>query len=109
MQAIYDTDGESYDSIIANEDSLNLHSALPQIISETGDQQPSFSEDEEESKEEVLGQDENNEPSPEKEEAKEQTPAQEYMDLFTEISSLEQNISELQEDSTVIYDESSSS
>ena len=28
MQAIYDTDGESYDSIIADEDSMNLHSAL---------------------------------------------------------------------------------
>ena len=39
----------------------------------------------------------------------EQTTAQEYTDLFTELSTSEQNISELQEDSTAIYDESSSS
>ena len=39
----------------------------------------------------------------------EQDPAQGYIDLFTELSTLEQNTSELQEDSTAIYDESSSS
>ena len=39
----------------------------------------------------------------------EQAPAQEYMDLFTELSTPEQNISELREDSTPKYDESSSS
>ena len=81
MQAIYDTDGQSYDSIIADEDALNIHSALPQIISETGNHQPSFLEDEKDRKEEVLEQDENNEPSLEKEEAKAQAPAQEYIDL----------------------------
>ena len=39
----------------------------------------------------------------------EQAPAQEYMDLFTEPCTSEQNISELREDSTPIYDDSSSS
>lgn len=53
-QPIYDTEGESCDSIIGDEDSLNLHSALPQVISETGNQQFSFSEDEELSKGEIL-------------------------------------------------------
>ena len=37
------------------------------------------------------------------------TPAQEYIDLFMELSTSEQNISELREDSAAIYDESSSS
>ena len=84
-QPIYDTDGESCISIIADEDSLNLHSSLPHIINETGNQQPSFLEDEEESKEEILEQDENSEPSLEKEEAKVQAPAQEYLDRFMEL------------------------
>ena len=105
MQAIYDTDGESYDSIIADEDSLNLPSALLQIISETGNQQFFLSKDEEE----ILEQDESKEHPLEKEEAKEYTPAQECIDLFIELNTSEQNISELQEDSTAIYDESSSS
>ena len=39
----------------------------------------------------------------------EQDPAQEYMDLFTELNTLEKNVSELQEDNIAIYDESSSS
>ena len=39
----------------------------------------------------------------------EQTPAQEYIDVFTELSPPNQNISELQEDNTVVYDDSSSS
>ena len=38
MPAIYDIDGESYDSIIADEDFMNLHSALIQIINETRSQ-----------------------------------------------------------------------
>ena len=38
-----------------------------------------------------------------------QNPAQEYIDLLTELSTSEKNISELQEDNTAIYDESSSS
>ena len=52
-QPIYDTDGESYESI-----SDECH--------ENGGQQFFFLEDEEESKEEILEQDENNEPSLEK-------------------------------------------
>ena len=57
MQAIYDIDEESYESLVAGEDSLNLHSALSQIISNSfhviGDQQPFISKDEEEDNEEV--------------------------------------------------------
>ena len=109
MQAIYDIDGESYDSIIADEYSLNLHFALPQIISESRNHQPSFLEDEEVRKERILKKIEIKGPSLEKEEAMEQTTAQEYIDLFTELDTIEQNISELPEDSTAIYDESSSS
>ena len=109
MQAIYDTDGDSYDSIIVDEDSLNLHSALPQIISETENHHLSFLEDEEVRKEEIPEQIEIKGPSLEKEKAKEHTPAQEYMDLFTELNTSEQNILELHEDSTAIYDESSGS
>ena len=84
---------------------MNLHSALTQIISETGSQQFFLSEDEQE----IFEQVESKEPSLEKEEAKEYTPAQEYIDLFTELSTSEQNVLEFQKDSTAIYDESSSS
>ena len=52
---------------------------------------------------------ETKEPSLEKKEAIEQTPAQEYIDLLTELSQLNQNISELGEYNVAIYDESSSS
>ena len=72
---------------------MNLHSALLKIISETGNHQPSFSEDEEVSKEEILEQIEIKGPSLEKEEEMEQTTAQEYIDLFTELITSEQNIS----------------
>lgn len=95
-QPIYDTDGESYESI-----SDECH--------EIKDQQSFLSEYEEESKEDILEQDENNEPSLQKEEAMEVTSAQEYTDLFTKIGPVEQNISELQEDTTARYDGSSSS
>ena len=37
-----------------------------------------------------------------------QTPAQKYIDIFTELNPPERNISELQDDTTTIYDESSS-
>lgn len=93
---IYDTDGESHESI-----NNECH--------EIGHQQSFLSEDEEEGKEEVLEHDESKELTLEEEEAKEYAPAQEHMDLFTEPCTSEQNISELREDSTPIYDESSSS
>ena len=38
-----------------------------------------------------------------------QNPAQEYIDLLTELITSKKNISELQEDDTAVYDESSSS
>ena len=88
---------------------MNLHSALPQIIGENGRQQLFLSKEEEESEEEVLEHDESKELTLEEEEAKEYAPAQEHMDLFTEHCTSEHNISELREDSTPIYDESSSS
>ena len=58
MQAIYDTDQESYEILVAGEDSLNLHSALSQIISNSfhafGNQQPFISQGEDENNEEIF-------------------------------------------------------
>lgn len=99
MQAIYDTNEESYESLVAGEYSLNIHSALSQIISNSfrvfGNQQPFISKGEEENNEEFFEWVETKEPSLEKQEAMEQTPAQEYMDLFIELSPPNQNISGL--------------
>ena len=112
-QAIYDTDEESYESILAGEYSFNLHSDLYHIISnnfhENGIQQLFNAEDEEESNEETLEQDEYTEPSPERVEVINENPAQEYVNIFTELNTLVQKISELQDDNTAKYDESSSS
>ena len=113
MQGIYDIDEESFKSVEEGEGSLDLCFTPLQLISNgfqmDGGQQRFISDDEEENKGEILEEDVNNEFSLEKEEAMEEDPAQEYMDLFTEPCTSEQNISELQEDNTAIYDESSSS
>ena len=113
MQAIYDTDEESFKSAEEGEGSLDLFFTPLQLISNgfhmIGGQQPFISEDEEENKEEIFEKFESKQFSLEEEEAKEHTPAQEYIDLFTELNPPDQNISKLQEDSTAIYDESSSS
>ena len=76
-QPIYDTDGESYESIVIDEDSLNLHFFPSQTINSNGDQQPFISKDEEENEEDIFEQAEIKGPSLEKEEVKEHTPAQE--------------------------------
>ena len=113
MQAIYDIDEESVESLIADEDSLNLCPVIYQIISnnfhEDVSQQPFSSEDEEESNEETLEQVEYPEPSPERVEVIKEAPAQEYVNIFTEFSPIQQNLPKLQEDNTTKYDDSFSS
>ena len=113
IQTIYDTDEESYESWGVSKDSLDIFSASSQIMSNSfyviGNQQTFSSKVEEESNEEIFEQVETKEPSLEKQEAMEQTPTQEDIYLYTELSPLNQNISELQEDDIAIYDESSSS
>ena len=92
MLAIYEIDEESVESLRADEDSMNLHSVIYQIISnnfhEDGSQQPFSSEDEEERNEENLEQDEYPKPSPKRVEVIKGTLAQEYVNFFTEFSSV---------------------
>lgn len=82
MQTIYDTDEESYEIL-----------------------EPFSSKVQEEINEEIFEQVETKEPSLEKEEAIEHTSAQEYNNLFIELSPLKQDTSGLLEDNIVVYDE----
>ena len=92
MNIIYDTDDESFQSLEASEDSLDLFIVSFQIISNnfhvTGNQQTFSSKDEEERNEEIFGQVEIKELSLEKEEAIKHTLAQEYNNLLIEYSPL---------------------
>ena len=113
VQTIYDIDDESFQSLEASEDSLDICSVSFQIISNSfhviGNQQTFSSKDEEERNEEIFGQVEIKELSLEKEEESKHTLAQEYNNLIIEYSPLNQSILGLQEDNTTKYYESPSS